>query len=109
LARAHGEAVRDAPQVAFARVFTGTSLWSLGQLEEAEAELLAVGATAGDDLIAATATLYLGLVLVDRGSLADARALAQHRIDSGRGARARLGALREAEGHWLLGEIAVQE
>jgi hypothetical protein len=108
LAQVHGGAVRNAPQVAFARVFTGTSLWSLGQLAEAEAELRDVSATAGDDLIAATATLYLGLVLVDRGSLDEAQALAQHRIDSGRAASARLGALREAEGHWLLGEIAVK-
>jgi hypothetical protein len=107
LARERGEAVRDARQVAFAHVFVGTSLWSLGQLVEAEAELRL--AAAGDDLIASAATLWLGLVLIERGALDEARAIAQRRIDTGRSAAARLGALREAEGHWLLGEIAVRE
>ena len=66
-------------------------------------------AVSGDGLIGTTSTLYLALVLIERGALDEARALAQHRIDTGRADAARLGALREAEGHWLLGEIAARE
>jgi serine/threonine protein kinase len=109
IARRHGEAARDARHVSFARIFVGTSLWSLGQLAEAEAELRAVVAVSGYGLIGTTSTLYLALILIERGALDEARVLAQHRIDTGRADLARLGALREAEGHWLLGEIAARE
>jgi tetratricopeptide (TPR) repeat protein len=89
----------DTRRVNVARAFAGMCQWSLGKLEDAERVLVPLPNLPGERLMGLVASLYLTLVLVDRGALDQARRLAE--------ARARPGeTLREAEAHWLLGEIA---
>jgi tetratricopeptide (TPR) repeat protein len=91
----------------FAQLFVAMCLWSLGMLDEAEAELRALPASGGEHLMALIGSLYLTAVLIDRGALAEARALAEKRLaDAG---EHRPGdEQREAEARWLLGEIAAE-
>jgi predicted negative regulator of RcsB-dependent stress response len=109
LAVLHGERAHHTRNTRFAQVFVATSDWALGRLAEAEAGLRAVVEAAADDLIARTATIYLAMVLIDRGALGEARAMARYRLETGLANAQRRGALREAEGRWLLGEIAAKE
>jgi ATP/maltotriose-dependent transcriptional regulator MalT len=93
-------AAGDWRRVRVARAFVGMCQWSLGRLEDAERLLGPLPTVPGERLMAMIASLYLTLVLVDRGALDEARRLAETRARPGE-------TLREAEAHWLLGEIAL--
>jgi tetratricopeptide (TPR) repeat protein len=107
-AHAAAEETRNTPHTRFAQVFVAMSRWSLGRYGEAEADLRAFGPVDGDDLLAVLAALYLALVLVEQGELDEARELAQRRLEMGVARPEGNGALREAEGRWLLGEVAAR-
>ncbi|MFO0589445.1 MAG: hypothetical protein U0441_18045, partial [Polyangiaceae bacterium] len=107
-ARSQAEAAHDAHQARFARIFIGTAEWELGMLGVAEEELRAAGAVSGDDLPAAFASLFLAALLIEKGALAEAEALADKRLTRSRSGGAGHGAMREAEARWLLGEIALR-
>jgi hypothetical protein len=108
-ARARADEGRDTHLARFARVYVGMDLWSLGSLAEAVAELSAVAAGGGEDLIGMRATLFLALALIEEGSLDRARKLAQRRLESARDGSGPPRVIREAEARWLLGEIAARD
>jgi eukaryotic-like serine/threonine-protein kinase len=98
--------VGDARQAHFARLFVANCEWMLGMTEDAERDLQTIPGASGDHLLAIIRTIYLAPVLAERGAFAEARELAEQRMTL---AKARLRVddeLREAEAHWLLGEIA---
>ncbi len=99
---------RDARHARFHSPFIAVSQLSLGLHAEAEAELRSLGPIAGDDAVTSRQELYLALVLIARGTLDEARALAEHRIAVGRARGGALGVTRAAEGRWLLGEAAAR-
>jgi eukaryotic-like serine/threonine-protein kinase len=104
---ASSETLGDAQRARFSRVFIGMSQWYLGLAEDAEAELRAL--SGGEDLLGMMVALYLAQVLLDNGALDDVRELATRRMDIGRALGGDVGALREAEGRWLLGEVIARE
>ncbi len=108
VAHACAEETRNTAHTRFAQVFVAMSRWSLGLHAAAEADLRAFGPVDGDDLLAVLAALYLALVLVDQGELDEARALAERRLAMGVARPEGNGAIREAEGRWLLGEAAAR-
>jgi tetratricopeptide (TPR) repeat protein len=116
-ALAHGEAAAqsfdeasDRRLAMFARVFVGNDAWALGDLARAERELRAVIAAGGEGSLAALfGAAYLAWVLIDAGALDEARAIAARRVEMGRTLPSGSAEVREAEGRWLLGEIALRE
>jgi len=80
--------------------------WNLGLFAEAEAALREPAAGTDDHLIALTRSLYRTWVFIDRGALDEARELAERRIEIARSKPQAQEVIREAEGRWLLGEIA---
>ncbi len=98
----------DLRHARFAQLFVAMCLWSLGLAAEAEAELRALPLTSGDDLVAAIRSLYLTLVLIERGSLAEAQRLAEQRLAQARARQRADDPRREAEARWLLGTIAAR-
>ncbi len=104
-ASARGAETHDARHARLSVIFTATSRMSLGLLAEAEAGLRSLGPVDGEDLLATVGALYLALVLIERGQLDEARALAQRRVEAGEARVAADGGLRLAEGRWLLGEV----
>jgi predicted negative regulator of RcsB-dependent stress response len=109
LAVLHGERSHAVRSMRFAQIFVATSDWALGRLAEAEALLRELVKAAADDLLSRSATLYLTEVLIDRGALDEARAMARDRVETALADAQRRGVLREAEGRWLLAEIAAKE
>jgi tetratricopeptide (TPR) repeat protein len=107
-AEACSREARDTRHTGMAQLVVGMSLWSLGLFAEAEATLRAIGALSGDDLVAVLTARYLAIVLVERGALDEARALAERRIELGRVRPEHSGKMRQAEGRWLLGEVAAR-
>lgn len=104
--RDRGAPSADARHTRYHQPFIAESQLALGLYPEAEAELRSLGPIEGDDVVTSRQELYLALVLVARGAVGEARALAEHRITAGEARADTLGATRAAEGRWLLGEAA---
>jgi tetratricopeptide (TPR) repeat protein len=107
----HAERSRDARHLRLAQLYVATSEWALGLHAEAEADLRAILRSAASDAVASAAERFLALVLVDSGDrdrerFDEARSIAQSRVDAARADPQTWAALREAEGRWLLGEVA---
>ena len=102
-------AADDQRHARFAQLFVAMCLWSLGLLAEAEAELRALPGTGTDDVVATIRELYLALVLIERGSFAEARRLASRRLAQARAQGRTDDPRRGAEARWLLGTLAARE
>ncbi len=96
----------DRRLASFAHAFVGHHAWALGDVDRAERDLRGVLAGGGGSLAVLFGEFYLAWVLLDRGKLREARALAAQRAERGSVAGAEV---RGAEGRWLLGEIALRE
>jgi hypothetical protein len=107
-ARRDFEAASDLRDAQFARIHAAMVHYNLGSLDDAERELRGAVAT-GDHLIGVIRAFYLALVLIERGSLDEARAIAAGRLEAARVKAQANDFIREGEGRWLLGEIACRE
>jgi hypothetical protein len=105
-ASADFEAAGHSRHAQYARTSVGMIQWNLGRLAEAELWLRDPAGDANDHLIALTRSFYRTLVLIDRGALDEARALAERRIEIARRKPQGQEVIRAVEGRWLLGEIA---
>jgi hypothetical protein len=103
----HAEGARDARQRPIAQLHVAIFEWALGMVQEAEADLRALPSGASPS-ITSTAERYLTLILIERGALDEARSIAQRRTEEAHAKGGSDSALREAEGRWLLGEIAAR-
>jgi tetratricopeptide (TPR) repeat protein len=104
---AAAEATHDTRHLRFTRIYVAMCLWQLGLHAEANA-VLPPEATAAADLPGVVATIYRAIFIVDHGLLDEARRLAERRIALA-ASDPRSSALRIAEGHWILGEVAARE
>jgi hypothetical protein len=93
----------DRHRVQLVSLFAARVRWNLGMFAEAERELRAIVPTGDQDVVAHMRSLYLTLVLIDRGALEEARELALRRVN-GKGSSF----LSQAEGRWLLGHVAAR-
>jgi tetratricopeptide (TPR) repeat protein len=94
--------------VQISEVYVALMEWNLGMFDEAEVELR--GALTGDDhLILQQRVLHRALVQIDRGVLNEASELAARRIEVARRGAQGVDTIREAEGRWLHGEIALRQ
>jgi hypothetical protein len=99
----------DTRHARFAQLFVAMCRWALGALADAERDLRSIPVTGDDHLIPMVRSLFLALVLIDRGALVEARELSLERLATGQARQRADDALHEAEARWLLGEIAARE
>ena len=105
-ARSSFAEVGDERHAHFAQIFVAMAAWSLGMIEEAEQDLRSLPLSGEDHLIGMLRTIYLVPVLAERGAFAEARQLAVERLTLAEAGKRVDDAIRAAEAHWLLGEIA---
>jgi eukaryotic-like serine/threonine-protein kinase len=101
------DTANDDRHVQLSQVLAARMEWNLGMFDEAELELR--GPLTGDDhVITQQRVFYRALVQIDRGALGEAGELAARRIELARQSPQGVDVIREAEGRWLHGEIALR-